>query len=123
MLQTAIETATLAAILVSIAINLYALWRMIALTAEAREARRFAVAATRRSEDASMLAASNAADATVAITAVAANVQKIELATNSMKDQLVKSTAKASHLEGRAELMAEQEAKNDVDDIGKPPPR
>jgi hypothetical protein len=32
-----------------------------------------------------------------------ANVQKIEIATNSMKDALVSSTAAASHAEGRAE--------------------
>ena len=31
---------------------------------------------------------------------IAANVQKIELATNSMKDALIDSTAKASELEG-----------------------
>ena len=33
----------------------------------------------------------------------AENVEKIEKATNSMKDALVASTAKASHLEGVAE--------------------
>lgn len=36
------------------------------------------------------------------ITHVSGNVQKIELATNSMKDQLVASTAKASMAEGTA---------------------
>lgn len=37
---------------------------------------------------------------------VAKNVEKIEIATNSMKDQLVVATAKASHAEGTAEGLA-----------------
>jgi hypothetical protein len=48
------------------------------------------------------------------INRVATNVQKIELATNSMQDALVKSTAKASLAEGkefgRANALAEAEA-------------
>lgn len=42
------------------------------------------------------------------INRVAANVQVIEKATNSMKDQLVATTAKASHAEGLAEGKAEE---------------
>ncbi len=38
------------------------------------------------------------------------NIKKIELATNSMKDALIEATAKASHLEGRAEVDAEHAA-------------
>lgn len=38
------------------------------------------------------------------------DVHKIELATNSMKDQLVKATGDAAHAEGKAEGKAEQKA-------------
>ena len=45
------------------------------------------------------------------VNGMVANVQKIELATNSMKDQLVAATASAEHargkVEGRADLKAE----------------
>jgi hypothetical protein len=45
----------------------------------------------------------------------ARNVRKVEIATNSMKDALVASTAKASkaegHAAGRAEMRAETERK------------
>lgn len=44
----------------------------------------------------------------------AANVQKIELATNSMKDALVAATAKGEHaagvVQGRADVAAERKA-------------
>jgi Mg-chelatase subunit ChlI len=82
-LQIALNSATLIAIL-------YGLWRMIQATREAREARRLQAAAT---------------------ATVAENVQKIELATNSMKDALVKSTAEASRLGGREEMRIEQQNK------------
>jgi putative effector of murein hydrolase len=39
------------------------------------------------------------------------NIKKIELATNSMKDALVEATGRASHAEGKAEGMAEAEAR------------
>ncbi len=42
------------------------------------------------------------------------NIQKIEVATNSMKDQLVKATASASHAEGKAEGRAENLAEKAV---------
>jgi len=38
------------------------------------------------------------------------NIQKIETATNSMKDALVRSTAEASHLEGMAAERARAKA-------------
>ena len=41
---------------------------------------------------------------------LAQNIQKIETATNSMKDALVKSTAEASHLEGMAAERARAKA-------------
>ena len=47
-----------------------------------------------------MLAVSHSESAAIALALVANNVQKIELATNSMKDALIESTAKASDLEG-----------------------
>lgn len=43
---------------------------------------------------------------TFRIVRVARNVEKIEVATNSMKDALVLATAKASHAEGTAEGLA-----------------
>jgi len=67
-------------------------------------------AGTLRAEEAARLAASKAAEAAAGMIGVAANVEKIELATNSMKDALVASTAKASHLEGRAEAASEAAA-------------
>lgn len=48
--------------------------------------------------------------ASVKLNRTATNIQKIETATNSMKDALVASTAKASHAEGRAEVEAERKA-------------
>ena len=45
----------------------YTLYRMIAITAEAREARAIAVATTVRVEDAARMGASHAADAVIAI--------------------------------------------------------
>ena len=48
----------------------------------------------------------------IKLTRTALNIQKIETATNSMKDALVAATAKGSHAEGvvqgRAEVHAEQ---------------
>ena len=45
------------------------------------------------------------------------NIQKIELATNSMKDALIQSTAKASlaegNVQGREQLKAEQNKENE----------
>ena len=104
-LQIALNSATLIAIL-------YGLWRMIQATRESREGRRLQAAATLRAEQASALAAAHAQDAATAVAAVAENVQKIELATNSMKDALVKSTAEASRLGGREEMRIEQQTKS-----------
>lgn len=69
----------------------YGLWRMIAATEEARRAR--------AALDAKM-------------TGVVANVGKVELATNSMKDALVAATAKAAHLEGVREGTEAEIARN-----------
>ena len=110
-MNLAVSLAAIGANLCQMALLAYMLYRMIALTNEARVARIMAQDAARRAEGAAMLAASHALEAATTIVAVAANVQKIELATNSMKDALVASTAKASHLEGRAEAEAEAEAK------------
>ena len=94
-------------------VMLYTLYRMVAITREARMARAEAIAATVRAEEAARLAAAHAADGVLAISKMADNVQKIELATNSMKDALVKATAAASHLEGREEMRAEAAAKKE----------
>lgn len=94
------ETLVFLQILVAVAtlaVMLYMLYRMVALTAESREARVRVEAATLRAE--------------AGVVAMAANVQKIELATNSMKDQLVLATATSSRLEGREEMRAEEDAK------------
>ncbi len=88
----------------------YTLWRMIALTAEARAARTTSVAATARAETAAVEAATHAQDAKASIDAMATNVQKIELSTNSMKDALIVATASASRLEGREEMRSEAAA-------------
>lgn len=82
----------------------YALYRMFAITEESRASRA-------RAEAAATLAAEKASLTAVAITRVAENVQKIETATNSMKDALVQSTAKASDLEGEKRGIAIAEAK------------
>lgn len=99
-IQMAVGLATLAAIL-------YGLWRMIEITREAKMARIEAVAASRRGEDAAFAAAAHAKDATSVIADVAKIVQKqgadlaeLTLNTNSIREQLVASTAKASDLEG-----------------------
>jgi len=41
----------------------------------------------------------------------AVNIQKIETATNSMKDQLVAATKTASHAEGKLEGIAQEQDK------------
>ncbi len=64
-------------------------------------------AATLRAEEAARLAAAHAVDAAKGVAAMAINVEKIEVASNSMKDALVKATAAASHAEGREEMRAE----------------
>jgi len=76
--------------LATLALTAYTLYRMIEVTHESRLAR---------------------AELRERAIQTAENVQKIELATNSMKDALVKATATASHLEGREEMRAEVEAK------------
>lgn len=63
-------------------------------------AKRDAVSAADKAHDAAVAASIHAREAVSAITSVAENVTKIEVATNSMKDALVASTAKASDLEG-----------------------
>jgi hypothetical protein len=54
----------------------------------------------------------------VKLTRTSANIQKIETATNSMKDALVAATAKGSHAEGvvqgRAEVTAEKKAADET---------
>lgn len=50
------------------------------------------------------------------------DINKIEIATNSMKDALVAATAKASKAEGKAEQRAETEAGNPVVPIAPKPP-
>lgn len=100
MLQTAINAATLAAILATLATNIYALWRMMQVTTEAREARAIAAVATTKT-----LALAERVEAKVE--RQSADLAELTLNTNSIREQLVESTAKASHLEGRAEVTAE----------------
>ena len=84
----------------TMALMSYTLWRMIALTAESRAARTAAVAASGRAEQAAILAASHAADTAQIIVGVGVDIKELTLNTNSLKDALVASTAKASDLEG-----------------------
>ena len=100
MLATPIALATLSILIVALMTNLYVLWRMIQITAEAKIARAIAVATSERAEKASLLAASLAKDSAHAVSATAANIQELTLNTNSIKDALIASTAKASDLEG-----------------------
>ncbi len=87
--------------LATLALTVFTLYRMIEVTHEARQAR---------------------AEARLAVIAVAENVQKIEIATNSMKDALVKATAAASHLEGREEMRGEAAAAAAAAGRGDAPP-
>ena len=59
-----------------------------------------AIVAARNAETAARLASASAIKATAGMQAVAENVQKIEIATNSMKDALIVSTERAAGLAG-----------------------
>ena len=48
---------------------------------------------------------------TKAVENQSANIQKIELATNSMKDSLVKATGEASHAQGMLQGAADEQAR------------
>lgn len=82
---------------------IYSLWRMIIITREARAARKVTLEAATRS-------VANTETVIAVVEAQSINIQKIESATNSMKDALVSTTARASHLEGRMEVMGEAAA-------------
>jgi len=82
-LQTTIQITTLFVIL-------YGLWRMIAITRESREGRLVNTATLQK---------------------VSADMKTLEINTNSIQTALNESIAKASHAEGRAEVLAEQKAK------------
>lgn len=86
-IQLAISLATLATLV-------WGLVRMFQGAIESRAARTELLTATLRTEDATK--------------GVAENIQKIELATNSMKDALVIATAESSRLGGREEMRVEQ---------------
>jgi hypothetical protein len=89
----------------------FGIYQRVMETRQAAQRAVEALAATGRAEEAARLAAAHAADAAAGVALFAVNVEKIELATNSMKDPLVASTAKASHLEGREEQRSEMAAK------------
>jgi len=75
-----------------------------------------AIHAASKAEDAAKEAATHAVRATEALGVMGDNVLKIELATNSMKDALIAATATASHLEGRAEAIAERKIEDAASD-------
>jgi hypothetical protein len=72
---------------------MYAIWTGV-------QAKRAAVWAAHQAEDAAVAAAKHANENVTALGQVAENVQKIEIATNSMKDALIHTTAIASDLAG-----------------------
>ncbi len=88
-MDIAMQLATIGSSLCTMALMGYSLWRMIALTAEAREARGTA-----------RLAAGHAAETAQVIVALGGDIKELAVNTNSIKDALIASTAKASDLEG-----------------------
>ena len=112
MLQNLISIATLMAIVATLVTTIYGLWRMIQLTSEAREARVLAQLASRRAEEAAVESARLAGETVAIVAKQGVDIQELALNTNSIKDALIISTAKASHLEGRAEGIAEQKARD-----------
>jgi hypothetical protein len=92
-LQITLNSATLAAIL-------WGLWRMVLITREARLARVASVAATERAESAANEAARLARVTVAVVERQGINIEELTLNTNSIKDALIASTAKASDLEG-----------------------
>ncbi len=99
-MDIAMQLATIGSSLCTMALMGYSLWRMIALTAEAREARGTALAATVRAEEAARLAAGHAAETAQVIVSLGGEIKELAVNTNSIKDALIASTAKASDLEG-----------------------
>ena len=100
-MQTILNAVTCAALL-------YGLWRMVAITREARLARAEALEASINASTAATAAAAAAAmasthaiAATSAINNVADNIEKIEKATNSMKDALVQKEGQLGEIRGR----------------------
>lgn len=91
--QLAISLATLLTLV-------WGLLKMFQSAAEARAARQEAVMASRNAEAAALLASEHAAGAVAGMQHISENVQKIEIATNSMKDALVAATDKAAGLAG-----------------------
>ncbi len=82
---------------------------------EAAAVRKDLLASNARTEAAAAIAADHSIKTISAISNMANDVQKIELASNSMKDALVASTAKASGLEGE-QRGREQEKKRREDE-------
>ena len=108
------ETLRLVQLLVSLATFVTLAWglaKMFKSAAEAKATRAEAVAASARAEGAALAAATE-------VRAMSDNVQKIETATNSMKDALILATAASSKLEGREEMRIEQAAKGARNDGG-----
>jgi hypothetical protein len=83
---------------------LYGLYRMIAITQEARSARQQAAAATRRAENAALLAADHAKETARAVLAMGEDIHKIEIQGNSNATRL----EEAARAQGR--LAATEEA-------------
>ncbi len=93
-------------------------WGLIRMFKSAREAaavRMDLLASNARTEAAAAIAADHAIKSISAVAAMADNVQKIELASNSMKDALVAATDKASGLAGE-QRGREQEKKRQEDE-------
>jgi predicted nucleic acid-binding protein len=108
LLQIAVSTVTLAVLLVGI-------YKMVRATAAAVLARASASAAVLRAENAAVLAADHARDATEATLRNSTELAKLVTSTNGMKDALIASVAKASDLEGEKRGIAlgvEQEKAN-----------
>lgn len=98
-LSDAVQIAILASVL-------YSLWRMIALTRESRENRALQTAAIVRAETAAADAARHARETAITVSDTAQRIDTLEINTNSIKDALVLSTAKASDLEGEKRGLA-----------------
>lgn len=101
-------------LVLNVAMLITLVWALVKMFENARDskvARAAAVAAATRAEEAACLAASHSLEAASKLAVVAQNVEKIELATNSMKDALVASTAKASEMEGAERGRAEEVAR------------
>ena len=87
----------------TLATLVWGLVKMFRSARAAEEVRTTLVATTARSEANSALAAEHAVSTGTKVDAMAENVEKIEKASNSMKDALVAASDKAGELRGRQE--------------------